>query len=175
MTTKAIPRNAFVALCEIASQNNWCWKIHCTTCGHMSFRYAFGRLAVGQHPDDKEVWPNTKDDYEFLKESGEYKAMYVQNCPVVYQVRLAELVADAQISDIMAVTKYPDWLGYIGLVFCHCPNPKAKKIISDSLLPQFINLVKKDSQAYNHLLGKQNDGVMLDISDLNSIETSLLA
>ncbi|MDD3940441.1 MAG: hypothetical protein PHQ01_02615 [Candidatus Pacebacteria bacterium] len=35
-------RNPFVALCEYASQNNnWCWKIICTTCGHSVFRVAF--------------------------------------------------------------------------------------------------------------------------------------
>ena len=34
----------FLSLCRLASQENWCWKIICTTCGHMHFRYGFKEL-----------------------------------------------------------------------------------------------------------------------------------
>ena len=45
--------NPFEALCSLASREHWCWKMFCTTCGHMLFRYAFRQLASGTSPDDE--------------------------------------------------------------------------------------------------------------------------
>lgn len=50
---KITKRNAFVAVCEYASNMQWCWNAMCTTCGHMDFRRAFSMLAKGMHPDDE--------------------------------------------------------------------------------------------------------------------------
>ena len=47
-------RSAFDALCSIAAKENWCWKINCTTCGHMLFRYGLHELIRGKHPDAPE-------------------------------------------------------------------------------------------------------------------------
>jgi len=41
-------RNSFVTLCEIASQNNWCWNLSCTTCDHEAFKVAFSKLVRGE-------------------------------------------------------------------------------------------------------------------------------
>ena len=49
-----IGMNKFEELCELASRENWCWKLYCTTCGHMDFRYSFSELADGKSPGERE-------------------------------------------------------------------------------------------------------------------------
>jgi len=79
-------------------------------------------------------------------------------------------VADAKIADIKSISKFPDWLGYIGLVIRHCPNRDASKIISDSFLPQFITLLEGNSKIVEYLQEKE----FLGISDLSEIEKEIL-
>ena len=45
--------NQFEALCKLASDENWCWNLFCSTCGHMHFRYSFAELAIGKSPESK--------------------------------------------------------------------------------------------------------------------------
>ena len=45
--------NNFEELCKLASDENWCWNLFCTTCGHLHFKYAFSELAAGKSPKDQ--------------------------------------------------------------------------------------------------------------------------
>lgn len=36
--------NGFYKICIAASQNNWCWRLSCTTCGQKEFRFALSAL-----------------------------------------------------------------------------------------------------------------------------------
>ncbi len=36
--------NGFYQICVAASQNNWCWRLSCTTCGQRQFRIALSAL-----------------------------------------------------------------------------------------------------------------------------------
>jgi len=163
------PRNPFVALCDYASRNNWCWKIFCTTCGHGAFRVTFSKIIHDQHPDDKSFWTNGQDNAAPLKELEKY-GDFVRDATVVNQLKLASIVAEAKILDIQSVAKFPDWLGYIGLVIHHCPSHEARKAMSDSFLPQFIAMVKNDKEICEYLQEKQKGQELLSIDDLERIE-----
>jgi len=168
---KKILRNPFVALCDNASRYNWCWKIHCTTCGHGILKASFSKLIRELHPDSDEFWPYGKDDEVLNKESERYRDfMRSDRNFLAAQMSLASIVADAKLSDIISVANFPDWLGYIGLVMYHCPSYMARKVISDSLLPQFIDLLKNDKEICDYLIEKLNKNEILDINDLNRIE-----
>lgn len=170
---KNIQRNPFVALCDYASRGNWCWNIICTTCGHSGFRVAFSKLIHGQHPDDDSFWPDEKTDHALYEERGNY-GDFVKNANRSMQTELASIVAEAKLSDIQAIAKFPDWLGYIGLVMNHCPDLNARMILSDAFLPQFIVLVKNNGEIYDYLQEKQSKKELLNIDDLSKIENSML-
>ncbi|MGC4003045.1 MAG: hypothetical protein QM811_07885 [Pirellulales bacterium] len=54
--------NAFEAICHIASIENWCWNLMCTTCGQKHFKYATKELAEGIHPEDPEWLTRLEND-----------------------------------------------------------------------------------------------------------------
>ena len=166
-------RNPFIALCEIASRNNWCWKLFCTTCGHGAFHVSFSKIVRGQHPDDEPFWPNGKKNHSPLKELYEYND-FRRATDLEAQEKLAYIVAGAKLADIQAVAKFPDWLGYIGLVLQHCQDFNARMILSDSLLPQFMPLVKSKKVTHEYFEGKHSERRPLEISDLGLVEDSML-
>ena len=165
-------RNAFVALCDIASKGyNWCWEIHCGTCGHGKFRVAFSKLAHGFHPDE-EIYRNK--DFVSREDMSKYKEFYDYNQPSEQlMTKLSEIVSDAKIEDIIEVGKFPDWLGYIGLVLYHCEGSiESIKKISDSFIPQFIELLREDDARRDYLRRKLENNEILSIEDLERIEHS---
>jgi len=159
-------RNPFVALCEYASQNNWCWKITCTTCGHSAFKVAFSKLVRGEHPDNNSFWLNGKENHSALKEIGKYDDFRKRNIDSDIQLRLAKIVAEAKICDIQKISRFPDWLGYIGLVIHYCYDNEASKILSDSLILQFMELLKDDKSTTEYLKKKQ----LISVYDLEELE-----
>jgi hypothetical protein len=166
-------RNPFIALCEVASQNNWCWNLNCTTCGHGAFKVAFSKLVRGEHPDDESFWPKGKENHSSLSEMNSYHE-FTRDTHVLNKTDLASIVADSKVVDIQSVGKFPDWLGYIGLVLHHCYSSEARKIISDVFLPQFIELIQADTVTYDYLKDKQSKQELLSIYDLDKIENSLI-
>jgi len=171
--SKTIPRNPFVALCEYASQNNWCWKLFCTTCGHGAFRVSFSKLIHDQHPDNDSFWPHGKIISDVLKELNTYNDFW-RRAIISNQLKLASIVADAKISDIRAVAKFPDWLGYIGLVIDHCPSRNARKLISDAFIPQFIEMIMENTELSDYLKQVQSDDGIISINDLSKLESGIV-
>jgi hypothetical protein len=169
MVNKKNKRNSFVALCEYASQNNWCWKMSCTTCGHGAFKVAFSKIVHKEHPDDDSFWPYGKSNSDSLREVDNYRDFWSE-ASIVNQINLVSIVAQAKISEIRVIAKFPDWLGYIGLVINHCSSLEARKIISDSFLPQFIVMLKNDKEICNYLKNKLVQQELLSMNDLSRIE-----
>ena len=167
--SKNTKRNQFTALCEYASANNWCWNLYCTTCGHGAFRVAFSKIISGQHPDDISFWPNGQSNHSLLKELDKYGDFW-RGANKVNQIKLASIVAKSKLMDIQAVAKFPDWLGYIGLVIHHCPSREARKIISESFLPQFVAMLKDNKEIHDYLQNKIIQKQYLSINDLSRIE-----
>ncbi|MFA6522713.1 MAG: hypothetical protein WCT24_03940 [Patescibacteria group bacterium] len=169
--SNAPPRNPFVALCDYASKNNWCWKITCTTCGHSAFWISFTKLILGQHPDDDSFWPFGRLSDKQHNDKKEYMNFTLnKKADLQDQIKLASIVSESKLSNIQAVTKFPDWLGYVGLVMYHCPSQEARKIITDAFLPEFINLVKDNGELYKYYQDKQYKQELLELKDLERIE-----
>jgi len=168
-----IKRNSFIALCDFASHNNWCWKLACSTCGNSDFRVAFSKIARNQHPDDEAFWTHCKGNRSLLKEADDYRDFF-GNVSVATQMKLASIVAGAKVADIQTVAKFPDWLGYIGLVIYHCPNRDSRRIISNAFLHQFITMVKNNEEIYKYLQEKQLKQELLNIDDLSKIERACI-
>lgn len=172
--SKSILRNPFVALCDYASRNNWCWNIFCTTCGHGSFRVAFSKLIQDQHPDNDSFWSYGKSNSDLLNEVDNNNDFW-REASVVNQLKLTAIVASAKISDIQEVTKFPDWLGYIGLVINHCSNREAGKLLSDAFIPQFVSITKNNKELNDHLKKMRLNNSILSIYDLSRIESAIVS
>lgn len=127
-------RNAFLAMAELASKENWCWKIPCTTCGSMYFKSAFRELISGKHPDQKE-W--------LTMQKNHHKLDLFERLSLDEQEKLSDVVIGASVVDLLKVAKFPDWLGYLGLVLHNCGQlERTSSKITKVFVPQFLDLVK---------------------------------
>lgn len=165
-------RDAFLALCILASSENWCWKIWCSTCGHMYFRYGFKELVAGRHPDAP-GW--------LVRQSNHHQVTRLGPCPSVgrwpmdEQRRLTDLVAQTDIIAIHRCCKFPDWLGYLGLALVYTEDAERRdRKLTVSLLPALMTLVA------GHMLATQKlsaiaaaDGGILSWRDLEIVESSV--
>ena len=144
-------RNAFVALSELASRENWCWRIWCTTCGCMYFRYAFAELVAGKHPDSPDWFVYAKNHHQLTTHLGPLPFM---DGPwdLQRQQALLEIVGNASMQDIHRSARFPDWLGYIGLVLHFCGSAESRsRTLTTSLCPQFLGMVDQGSVASDYL------------------------
>lgn len=171
LTVSESDRNPFLALCDSASQNNWCWNINCTTCGHGAFRVSFSKLIAGEvHPDYVMFWPNGKNNNNMLQEYKKHPEYRYFHYNYDNQQKLVEIVAGVKIADLKVLCRFPDWLGYIGLVMAHCPSRRAQMTLSSHFIPQFLTLFEKDNEIKGYLENKQLNNEPLTIADLNKIE-----
>ncbi len=103
--------NAFEALCIYADQNGWCWDLFCTTCGHEDFRMGLVQVARGIGPSSErwvppEVIRNT--DPRLTESLRDRRAF-------IHREQLYLICASADIREIAAGCRFPDFLGYLGL------------------------------------------------------------
>jgi hypothetical protein len=90
-------RNAFAALCALASTERWCWNINCTTCGHGCFRYGFYEISRGRH-SDADGWLTRKDSLNTAIEAlGE---VHQVTAAIRQSATLYQVVADAPLASI---------------------------------------------------------------------------
>jgi hypothetical protein len=135
-------RNAFDALCELASKEKWCWKISCTTCGHMYFRYGLREILLGRHPDSAE-WVVTQT-HPVLKRGGQPTELgklppRSGHWPIAEQELLLHVLAGANIGRIRSICTHPDWLGYLGLALLYSEEAEREaRLITKAWVPQLI-------------------------------------
>ena len=159
--------NPFEALCKLASKENWCWNLFCTTCGHMHFRYAFSELAAGKSPDNK--------DWLIYSEKTDY-TQYLGPLPRSYREEQKEkflnICQRANISSIAGNCKFPDWLGYLGLVLEHMhTRSNCYKSISSRWASQLRDIVPPASHAHARLCQViEQEDELLNIGDLETCE-----
>lgn len=103
--------NQFESLCILASNENWCWNLYCTTCGHMHFKYAFLELSNGKSPEDSD-WITHSERTSFAKLLGPIPRLYTDS----QKENILKICLDADIHSIANRCRFPDWLGYMGLV-----------------------------------------------------------
>ncbi len=132
-------RHPFVALSHLASQEDWCWHIGCTTCSCREFRYGFLALARGHHPDSAS-WPVRKGTIH-IAERDPLPWMGPES-NTIEQSALLSLLGSAPLSQVHSVAKYPDWLGYIGLVlFLAGSLERRERIASAHVVNELLRLV----------------------------------
>jgi len=162
-------RNAFEALCFLASRENWCWNLFCTTCGHMYFRYAFIELLQGHHPDDGN-WATRKGNHRNLERRvGSMHSM--RDWDLMDMVALQKVCEGADIRKISEQCRFPDWLGYLGLVLGHaCGAEAINGKLTKAWAGQLADLVVPGSEAEASLREKAGRGKGLDLDDLELVE-----
>lgn len=144
------PSKPFDALCALASSENWCWKMTCTTCGHMLFRYGFWQLASGQSPCDP-GWLVHHDHPALrrgrpLPELGPIPSLTAW--PIEQQRRLHQVASAADISLIAARCEFPAWLGYLGLALHYTEDAeKEERLLTRGWVRQLSALVSPSSAA----------------------------
>jgi hypothetical protein len=88
--------NAFEQACITASKERWCWKLSCSTCGHQEFTHFFMELC------------ESNDRFDLHLDKGTAMRTFMNVDPTA----------------ISEQCKFPDWLGYLGLVASDFGNQK---------------------------------------------------
>lgn len=161
--------NPFEQLCILASDEKWCWKLGCTTCGHLHFRYSFAELATGKSPADKD-WLIHRRRTTYKKQLGPLPKHYSDD----QEVRVLEICSQADISRIAERCKFPDWLGYLGLILEHMKcSHDSYQAVSSQWAQQLRDLSPPNSLIYARLDEiAANVNEFLTIEDLERFESS---
>ena len=143
--------NSFQAICDIATEEQWCWNLGCGTCGHMNFVKSLLLLI-----DEKEPYP-----------------FYVRDCKELLFSRadkLQEKVKDTNIDYFAKNYKSPRFLAYLGLCIHYAKEKEEdNRILTESWTPQLIKLIQNENLK-DYLRKILNDKRALNIKDLENIE-----
>lgn len=161
-------KNTFESLCEQASKEKWCWKVPCTTCANYDFRYGFLQLADGKNPNNSD-WMTTS----YIEKNKVYEFPYEYSNEVKQSV--LHICLESNLSNINKSCRFPDWLGYLGVVISHIEpryyeNKDLFYELSKHWTKQLREIVPKSSVMHD-LLGK--DGCGLSFSILRGCERAL--
>lgn len=161
--------NPFEELCKLASSENWCWKLSCTTCAHMHFRYAFLELASGKSPTGSDwIVHNKNTTYSSLL--GLMPSTYSEK----QKQEITVICSNAKLWSIANVCKFPDWLGYLGLILKHMySDNKCYLKLSVSWASQLSELIPKELAVQQRLAKVINGRDLLSIQDLEHCESSI--
>lgn len=162
--------NSFESLCSLASKEDWCWKLYCTTCGTSDLRYSLMEIGKGKSPDE-DGWSVHKN----TRLSSSTHAMLTDGFSEDIKEKVLGICLNADISRIARNCKFPDWLGYLGFVLehLHTKNTIYNKV-SKNWAKQLLNMVPKDGASYEMLVDTvENDSVLL-VKDLEIIENDYL-
>ncbi len=159
-------RNPFNALCEIASRENWCWNLSCTTCGCREFRYGLFQIGSGLHPDDA----NWNDPAEHMRKAPRGEMQKIRG-DVQENAMLQTVLADADLAALSTSCRFPDYLGYLGLALSSTEGIESKnRLLTSSWVPQLRSMVSEGSPADLSLERHPVEGTRLRWSDLESVE-----
>jgi len=162
--------NQFEELCKLASDENWCWKLICTTCGHMHFRYAFAEIAAGKSPTDP-AWIIHGRITRYSNSLGPLPSNYTEE----QKENISKICRNANLSSIAEACKFPDWLGYLGLVLEHIySGTDSYKKLSESWASQLSELVSEGSDIRMKLAEIASGNGMLNIKHLEACETNIM-
>jgi len=141
MSDATIDRNAFEALCELAASEHWCWRVSCSTCGHVYFRYGFRELASGGHPGSEAWQTRERQHHELERLLG--PAPPLSCWPVSEQEALISVFSSASIDRIASSVKFPEWLAYLGLALWHTQEVERRhRVLTRSWVPQLLARMK---------------------------------
>ena len=161
--------NQFESLCKLASDETWCWNLGCTTCGHMHFRYAFLELTKGKSPTDSQWQIHDRNTtYDHL---GSLPRNYTEDQKEI----IHKICCEADLGIIESSCKFPDWLGYLGLILEHTySGSKTYTELSSSWASQLIELVTSQSFIHARLQEIVEGNGVLCIKDLEECESNIM-
>lgn len=154
-------KNQFECLCKLASDEDWCWNLQCTTCGHQMFRYAFRLMSRGIKIQDEarmtlgnvyraSGWIVRKEN------NGNYRNQlciipsFAQGWPESVKDTIANICAEADLEVIANNCKYPDWRGYLGLVAAHMNSDSdAYKNLSINWAKQLLEMGEGEASEFD--------------------------
>lgn len=161
-------KNAFEELCFLASKEKWCWKLYCSTCGHMDFRYGFKELVKLKSPEDDKWIVHLKSSYQ--KELGPIPLRFSRNSKTI----MHKICAEANLFEIFKQCQKPDWLGYLGLVLNDMQDDSESfKELSKSWATQLKNMLPEDSDFNKKLNRVIEKKLFLTIKDLEEYEKAM--
>ena len=157
--------NTFEELCRIASKHEWCWKVYCTTCGHRDFKNAFIRIANGVPLSESE-----------RSQSSDYRKVSVIGLTDDQKNTIVGICVEANLSSIAGTCKFPDWLGYLGLVLHDMKtNSDTYNALSVAWAAQLKGMVRPDSMAHDRLSKVSGSPYCaLTMEDLEACETNIV-
>lgn len=174
MSQSQSPQQPFEALCELASRESWCWKLTCTTCGHMLFRYGLRQLALGNRPDGPSWLVHSSHPVlrrgSPLNELGPVPPL--GGWPKEEQRRLQSILKTANPVAIASRCSWPDWLGYMGLALHYTEDVESESHeLTSAWAPKLSTLVLPESPAAKMLafLGKSEHRA-LTWRDMETVE-----
>ena len=135
-------RNAFLALAVLANRERWCWNLGCTTCGHLVFRHGLQELVRGVHPDSTRWQLHQTEERHMPERFVEMPQRLTQ----IQQALLLGIVSQVDIKDLKQHCRFPDWLGFIGVILDETREAEdTTRILTKSLVPQLIDAVERDT------------------------------
>jgi len=127
------------------------------------------------HPSDQR-WPVRESDSFDHIQAAVNPSHRGWRCTIEEIQTLQHIVGKACLSKIAQQSKFPDWLGYIGLVL-HLSQlaERSDPLISRGLIPQFLELVLAGSEAGSVLREHLESGAALRWRELELVEQHIKA
>ena len=155
-------KNQFECLCKLASDEDWCWNLQCTTCGHQIFRYAFRLMSRGIKIQDEarmtlgNVYRASGWIVRVENNNGDYEGQlckipsFAQGWPESVKDTIANICAEADLEVIANNCKYPDWRGYLGLIAAHMSSDSdAYKNLSINWAKQLLEMGEGEASEFD--------------------------
>lgn len=136
----------------------------------MHFRYAFAELAAGKSPE-KSGWIIHGRNTRYSKSLGPLPRNYSGEQKEV----VIDICRNANLSSIAEICKFPDWLGYLGLILEHMYSGSVSyKELSEGWAFQLTELVAEGSMLRSRLSEIAGGNGLLNIKDLEACETDVM-
>ena len=134
----------------------------------MHFRYAFVDLANGKSPVDPD-WQVYAQNTDF-RSLGEFPSSFnIEQIQAILKICL-----DADILAIAKNCRFPDWLGFLGLVLTHTSGSGSSyQQLSMKWSAQLIKVVLTGTPIFQKLISIADGDGKLVIADLESIEQNI--
>jgi len=135
----------------------------------MHFRYAFLELTKGKSPTDSQWQIHDRNTtYDHL---GSLPRNYTEEQKEI----IHKICCEADLGIIESSCKFPDWLGYLGLILEHTySGSKTYTELSSSWASQLIELVTSQSFIHARLQEIVEGNGVLCIKDLEECESNIM-
>lgn len=165
--------NLFEKLCLYVSDNPWCWNLSCTTCGRQSFTRAFKLMAYGVDPVSEEGLRAIHSST--VSYGGALRPAPARSFSELEKVAVISHCVESEISRIAERCKFPDWLGYMGLILYYMRSESdIYHALSQRWAKLLTPLVESDSRAHELLIKVSKErGRLLEWTDLELCEASM--